>query len=58
MFTNKHYILAVYNEGSFSKAAEKLYISQPSLSASIKRIEEKKLRVKVLNTNEKWYGIT
>lgn len=41
MFTNKHYILAVWKEGSFSKAAEKLYISQPSLSASVKRIEDK-----------------
>lgn len=41
MFTNKHYILSIYEEGSFSKAAKKLYISQPSLSASVKRIEEK-----------------
>ena len=41
MFTNKHYILTIYEEGSFSKAAERLYISQPSLSASVKRIEEK-----------------
>ena len=41
MFTNKHYIIAIYEEGSFSKAAERLYVSQPSLSASVKRIEEK-----------------
>lgn len=41
MFTNKNYVLTVYQEGSFSNAAKKLYISQPSLSASIKRIEEK-----------------
>ncbi|MBE7036713.1 MAG: LysR family transcriptional regulator [Ruminococcaceae bacterium] len=41
MFTNKNYVLTVYREGSFSNAAKKLYISQPSLSASIKRIEEK-----------------
>ncbi len=41
MFTNKHYILAVWKEGSFSKATSKLYISQPSLSASVKRIEDK-----------------
>ncbi len=41
MFTNKHYIIAIYEEGSFSKAAKRLYISQPSLSASVKRIEDK-----------------
>ncbi|MBO5879246.1 MAG: LysR family transcriptional regulator [Clostridia bacterium] len=41
MFKNKEYVLAIVNEGGFSKAAEKLYISQPSLSATIKRIEEK-----------------
>ncbi len=41
MFKNKEYVLAIYREGSFSKAAEKLYISQPSLSATIKRLESK-----------------
>lgn len=41
MFTNKHYIITIYEEGSFSKAAKRLYISQPSLSASVKRIEDK-----------------
>lgn len=40
MFTNKHYILTIDEEGSFSKAAKRLYISQPSLSASVKRIED------------------
>lgn len=41
MFKNKDYVLSVYHEGGFTKAAEKLYVSQPSLSATIKRIEEK-----------------
>jgi len=41
MFKNKEYVLAIVREGGFSKAAEKLYVSQPSLSATIKRIEEK-----------------
>ncbi len=41
MFRNKEYILSVYREGGFTKAAEKLFVSQPSLSASIKRIEDK-----------------
>lgn len=41
MFRNKDYILTILREGSFTKAAEKLFISQPSLSATVKRIEEK-----------------
>ena len=41
MFSNKDYILEVYKEKSFSKAAKNLYISQPSLSATIKRLEAK-----------------
>ena len=41
MFKNKEYVLTVYKEGSFTKAAEKLFVSQPSLSASVKRIEDR-----------------
>lgn len=41
MFTSRNYVLEVYKERSFSKAAKKLFISQPALSATIKRIEEK-----------------
>ena len=41
MFKNKNYVLTILKEGSFSKAAEALYVSQPSLSATIKRIEDK-----------------
>ena len=41
MFQGIEYVLAVYEEKSFSKAAKKLFISQPSLSANIKRIENK-----------------
>lgn len=41
MFEKKEYILNVIREGSISGAAKRMYISQPSLSASIKRIEEK-----------------
>ncbi len=39
MFKKLEYVYAVYKEKSFTKAAEKLYISQPSLSAAIKNIE-------------------
>ena len=39
MFHQKDYIYAVYKEKSFVKAAEKLHISQPSLSASVAKEE-------------------
>ena len=35
------YVYAVYKEGSISKAAEKLFITQPALSIAIKRVEQK-----------------
>lgn len=41
MFTWKKYVYEVYREKSFSKAAQNLYISQPSLSARIKKIEDR-----------------
>lgn len=40
MFHGMDYVYEVYKERSFSKAARNLYISQPALSSSIKRIEE------------------
>ena len=40
MFTWKKYVYEIYKERSFSKAAQNLYISQPSLSARIKKLEE------------------
>ena len=33
------YIYTIYQEGSFSKAAEKLYLTQPALSIAIQKIE-------------------
>lgn len=39
MFRNKDYIYCVYKEQSFGKAAEKLHVSQPALSAMVKRTE-------------------
>ena len=41
MFHGMNYVMEVYKEQSFSKAAQNLYISQPALSAAIKRIEKK-----------------
>lgn len=41
MFDGMNYVYEVYKTRSFSKAAENLYISQPSLSAMVKKIEGK-----------------
>lgn len=41
MFHEMRYIYQVYKEKSFSKAAKKLYISQPSLSLMVKKAEER-----------------
>lgn len=41
MFSSMKYVYEVYKERSFSKAAKNLYISQPSLSATIKKTEDK-----------------
>ena len=40
MFQGMEYVYAVYREKSFSRAAEKMFISQPSLSANVKRVEK------------------
>lgn len=41
MFYGMNYVMEVYKEQSFSKAAQNLYISQPALSAAVKKIEKK-----------------
>lgn len=41
VFQGMEYVYAVYEAGSFRQAAENLYISQPSISASVRRIEER-----------------
>ena len=40
MFRALHYLNEVYKEQSFSRAAQKLYLSQPSLSLTIKNFEK------------------
>lgn len=40
MFRGMEYVYEVYKERSFSKAARNLYISQPSLSAAVKKVEQ------------------
>ena len=41
MFQKYKYVLAVYQERCFTKAAARLFISQPSLSVAIRNIEKK-----------------
>jgi len=49
MFQGMHYVYEVYKEMSFSKAARNLFISQPSLSAAVKKAEAQKKTYKVTN---------
>ena len=35
-----HYILTIAEEGNITRAAQQLYIAQPSLSQALKKIEE------------------
>lgn len=46
---NYEYVNAIYQEGSFSKAAQRLFVSQPALSASIKKIESELYGVPLFN---------
>ena len=39
MFQEMEYICAIWDEKSFTRAAEKLFISQPALSAMVRRVE-------------------
>lgn len=41
MLKEMSYVYAVYKEKSFSRAAQKLFISQPALSAMVKRRSRK-----------------
>ena len=41
MFNGMEYVYEAYKEKSFSNSAKKLFISQPSLSATVKRVENR-----------------
>lgn len=41
MFTGMEYVYEVYKERSFSNAARNLFVSQPALSATVKRVEQR-----------------
>lgn len=48
------YFVAIADSGSFTRAADQLYVSQPSLSASTKKLEHE-LGVSFLE--RRWRGI-
>ena len=47
------YVVAIANSGTFREAAEKMYVSQPSLSISLRDLE-KELGFKIFRSN--WFG--
>lgn len=57
MFRNVKYVLAVYEKGSFSEAAKSLYVSQPCLSAMIKKTEDQ-IGVKIFDRTSKPLKLT
>lgn len=48
------YFIAIAKYGSFTKAAQTLYVSQPSLSAAIKKLEQE-LGISLLE--RRWRGV-
>ena len=63
MLKEMEYVYAVYEEQSFSKAARKLYLSQPALSAAVRRAEAgnapgrglaRGVRARVLRPSRPW----
>lgn len=57
MFQGMEYIYEVYKEKSFSRAAANLFISQPSLSANVKRVE-KRIGYPIFDRSTKPLGLT
>lgn len=57
MFNSNEYVYEVYKERSFSKAAKNLFISQPSLSGTIKRVEEE-IGYEIFDRSTKPIGVT
>lgn len=57
MNRNQECILTIYEEGSFSKAADRLFVSQPALSIIVKKTEEE-LGISLFNRNSKPIKLT
>lgn len=52
-----HYIIGVSESGSLNKAAENLYVSQPSLTSAIKEVE-KEFSISIFNRSSKGISLT
>ncbi len=57
MFGSKEYIYEIYREKSFTTAARKLHISQPALSMSVRKIEER-LGAEIFDRSASPLGLT
>ena len=57
MFQGMRYVYEVYKERSFSKAAANLFVSQPSLSANVKRVEQR-IGYPIFDRSTKPLGLT
>ena len=57
MFRYKEYVYAVYSTGSFSAAADQLFLSQPCLSAMVKKAEDH-IGVPIFNRKTKPVSLT
>ena len=57
MELEKNYIYQVYLHGSFSKAAEALFITQPALSIAIKKVEQE-IGAAIFNRNQRPLTLT
>ncbi len=57
MEQNMQYIYQVYQDGSFTKAAEKLYLTQPALSIAIRQ-EEKRMGMALFDRSRRPLGLT
>jgi len=55
--TQLQYTLAVAEEGNFTLAAEKCFVTQPTLSMQVQKLEEE-LGVKLFNRNTKPIALT